>query len=135
MAMDPNDVIKDVDLLDRAIDEFGRQATILADRRQAIVTKLKQVGDLSAHYSMHRDRMTKKNPEGLRRARIKALQENSQRVREAKTKRAKKFAEAGTTAEDVLGQLQGASKLDAALKQRKPSRDKVRPVFPVARTG
>ena len=131
MAMNFDLVKEDPDLLDRAITEFGRQATILVARREAIIAKLNAIGRRSALFSTHRDRVGPRNTDIERRERVKAIQETSRRIREEKVRSRQKFIEAGTTPEDVLEGLTATSKLDTAMKQRKPVRSMVRPVFPV----
>lgn len=129
VGMKPTDVLASIELIDRSIAEFGRQAGILCHRRESIATRLKDIGRRSAMLSAHRNRLSVKTGHDER-DRIKRYQKSAQKAREEKAARARKFLESGTTAEDVRAQLQVASPIDAAMKQRKPSRGGVRPVYP-----
>jgi len=132
VAMAPGEVFKDVALVDRAIDEFGRQATILTARREAVVEQLKDIGRRSALLTTARNRLTRGGAQSRQASTIQDYLKAQQRARMVRAERAKRFIEAGTTAEDVKEQLVGPSKIDAAMRQRKPGRDTARPAYPVA---
>ncbi len=97
VGLHPHQVYSDVDLVDRAIDEFGRQAEILAVRREVIRRKIDDVGRRGALLSKHRNRFPKDSGKS-RQADILRMQEVSLAARTKRADAAKRFVEAGTTA-------------------------------------
>lgn len=131
VGMSPNEVFRDLDLVDRAIDEFGRQSEILTARREAIMVQLKDIGRRSALLSGARNKLTRMGAKTNKPTTIQNYLRAQQEARAQRALRAQRFIEAGTTAEDVKEQLGGASKIDAAMKQRKVARGAARPAYPV----
>lgn len=133
VAMNEGVVASDPKKIERAIVEFGRQAEILSARREAIDKRLRDVGRRSARWQAVLNKRGNSSANQQRDAIRRYLE--AQRVSRAKrAERAQKFIEAGTTVADVKAQLEGPSKIDAAMRQRKPARSAIRPVYPVAQT-
>ena len=131
VGMTPQQVYSDVDLVDRAIEEFNRQTTVLTARREAIFAKLKEVGRRGALLDTVRNRMTLKGACTRTAKALRDYQDTQAAVREKKAARARRFIEAGTTAADVRGQLDGRSAIDAAMGHRKSARGAARPIRPM----
>lgn len=132
VALHQSQVYRDVDLVDRGIAEFGRQADILVVRREEILRKIVEVGRRGALLSKRRNRMPRGSEQSKHAETIKRYLRVQNESRAKRADAARKFIEAGTTAQDVKAQLEGPSKLDAAMKHRKPTRSAVRPVYPRA---
>lgn len=132
VGMSPQEVFRDMDLVDRAIDEFGRQAAVLTARREAIITQLKDVGRRSAMLTNARNKLERLGKRTKKPSSIQNYLKAQQKARAERAERARMFIRAGTTAEDVKEQLGGPSKMDAAMKQRKVARGARRPAYPVS---
>lgn len=131
VTMDVRTVAADIDLVQRAIEEFGRQASILTSRAEAIDKQLRAIGQRSAGLQKILDRLGKSQTSQQRDA-IQRYLKGQQEARAQRALRAQRFIAAGTTAQDVKDQLDGPSKIDSAMKQRKPGRGAGRPVYPQA---
>ena len=130
VGLPPVEVFRDVALVDRAIDEFGRQASVLTARREAIVSQLKDIGQRSAMLTSARNKLTRGGAKTRATNAIQDYLKAQQKARADRAMRARRFIEAGTTIEDVTKELGGPSKMDAAMKQRKVARGARRPVYP-----
>lgn len=124
-------VFSDIDLIERAITEFSRQAQILMARGDAIEKKLIDIGRRSASLQNAYQKLGKSTASQQRET-IQRYLETQRAARAVRAERAQRFIEAGTTAHDVKAQLEGPSKIDAAMKSRKPGRGTARPAYPVA---
>lgn len=119
VGMTPEQVYRSVELVDRAQTEFGRQAVILSQRRDAVDQALKVLGKRSELLDRARNFLTRGTQEDTHRKTIQRHLKGQQKAREERAGRLRKFTEAGVTPEEVAAELGGASKLDAALKRRK----------------
>ena len=130
VGMTVPEVYESLELIDRAIDEFSRQATILGARREAIAEKIKEIGRRSALLSRARNKHLRG---GLRDENAQALHSylaKQNEIREGKAEKTRRFIEAGTTIENVREALTTSSKLDSSMRQRRPPRGAVRPNYP-----
>lgn len=126
VGMIPQEVFADIDLLDRAIAEFSRQATVLGRRRDAILAKLKEVGKRSAQLSAIANRI---RPRDHQRDVSKRYLEAQNRSRQERAKRAQKFAESGTSIDDVRSALDVRAPVDNAMRVNR-KRGMQRPAYP-----
>lgn len=126
VAMPPARVMESVELIDRALAEFARQHGELVARRDAILEKIRDVGRRTELLQRQRDLLSRGSTDSHR-ANVLAYQESSRKAREERAARAQRFIDAGTTASDVAAQLSGASRLDSAMRARKPARGSGRP--------
>lgn len=130
VGMTVPEVYESLELIDRAIDEFSRQATILGARREAIAERIKEIGRRSALLSRARNKHLRG---GLRDENAQALHNylaKQNEIREEKAEKTRRFIEAGTTIENVREALTTSSKLDSSMRQRRPPRGAVRPNYP-----
>jgi hypothetical protein len=135
VGLHPTQVYSSVDLVDRAVEEFGRQAEVLSARREAIDKQIKDVGRRGALLSKRRNRMPRGSEKSKQAETIKRYLKVQHESRAKRAETAQKYIEAGTTPEDVRKQLEIRSPLDAAMKHRKPSRSGTRPVYPPRAAG
>ncbi len=109
-------VCSNVDLVDRALAEFERQSNVLSKRRDAVVDKLKEIGQRSARLSKVRARLMR----GVRQPSVvQDYLKSQQASRARRAERAKAFIDASTSPQAVSEQLQVGSKIDQALAARK----------------
>jgi len=126
------DVLKDAGLCEIALRELEvehRDSTAKLDLLQARI-------DMAAQHiqtlSRKLEKMPKPKGDG---SDLKRYQRVQQETRERRAAAARKFIEGGTTPKDVLEELDGKSKLDRAMSQRRPALGagrKVRPQLPTA---
>lgn len=129
VGMDPRVVCQDVELIDRALAEFERQAVILDQRREACLKKLKDLGQRSALLNKYRARLAGPAGRGNPRA-IQDYLAAGQRARAERAARARRFIDAGTTADDVAKQLSSKAPIDQAMGKRKAPPTAQRPAYP-----
>lgn len=118
VGMSPTQVFADLELTQRASDEFARQSMILMARREAITEKIKDVGQRSALIDTALSRHSR-GKIGKSQSNIRNYLDQQKKNREKRALKAQKFLDAGTNAEDVADVLRGSSKLDQSLKARK----------------
>jgi hypothetical protein len=130
VGMSPSQVYNDIDLVDRAIEEFARQAVVLGARKEAIVKALAELSQRSVMLSRARNILLRRGAKPKQATPIQDYLRRSQEARAKRAKQAQAFIAAGTNADDVIEQLEGPSKVDAAMKARR-QRGAQRPVYPV----
>lgn len=134
VGMPPAAVYRDPELIQRALDEFGRQSQALSKRRSEIDAKIRDLGRRCELLSRAVKNLARK---GIRagdsnQQAIQRYLETQNKARAERTARVRQFIAGGVSAKDVADELRGASKLDAAMAQRKPSRGSGRPGYPMA---
>jgi len=124
-----------VELIDRALTEFGRQSAVLAQRRADVIAKIKDLGRRSEMLSKARamlQRQTGKTADTQHSDTIRSYLDGVHGARQGRIARAQRFIEAGTNVKDVVKQLVTASPVDAAMARRKPSTSALRKEYPRA---
>jgi len=116
------------DLTKKALDEINRKVAQVLSAKAKIDEELKQLyakTELLSRQEVLHDRIARQN--GTKRTNVQDYLAAQSRAREERAARARKFIDAGTTPADVAAQLRGGSRLDAAMKQRKPALGSRRP--------
>lgn len=128
VGMDIHDVFSSLELTDRGIAEFSRQNMILVQRKSEIEKKITDIGRRTALLERERSRLAKAAGVDDKAASLKAYQNAQRKARQDRAARARRFIEAGTTAEDVAKELGGKSAIDMAMSNR--GRGRGRPSYP-----
>ncbi len=128
------EVFADPALVNRAIGEFNRQNLELVRRRQAIIDRIQYIARQTARLEKCKAMMKARGiiPKDDNMQGIKDYLDRQKEARVQKADRAKKFVEAGTTAQDVAAQLSSKAPIDAALAGRKAKPGAARPQYPKA---
>lgn len=131
VGMAPGVVLSDIGLVDRAILELNRQGLILSARKEAIEKALLRISKLTERCERAKILLKRR---GLGGPKESPIQEYLQRTRELREKRAKeieRYLQSGLAPDHIrAAQAQQASAIDAAMKQRKPSKQHQRPQRP-----
>ena len=126
LDMDPATVFNDHGLCERALAEMAERMGAKQRDLEAVKAELDKLSNwnetLKRALALHSRRGGKPEPSP-----VQAFLKSQQAARAERAARARRFIEAGTTAQDVAAELQGASKIDAAMRQRKPGLGAKRP--------
>lgn len=123
-------IFRSVALIDLAIVEVDEQSTDLLRQRTEINEKLRQLSTKSQLLErtkiMHQGRGGRNSGNEA----VKAFQEASRKRREEQVRKAQEFISAGTSAKDVMNQLDPRSPIDKALMAKNKGRQ-TRPSMPM----
>lgn len=120
------DVAADPELMEAYITAASIKGNELARERDRLTEELKTLGFRQELISRTLQRYNRANPK----KNANPIGDYIRRQHEARQKRAERaqaFLEGGTSAADVIEQLRVGSKLDAAMRQRKPALGSTRP--------
>lgn len=126
VGMAPKAVYSDRRLVRRAIDEFSRQYELLRKRRDSLTEQLdilsKRIEVASKVFSRFKE---------VRESPIRDYLEQARKTREEKANRARRFIEAGTSADEVRDAVDSRAKIDRAMNARKAVPGSTRPAHPM----
>jgi hypothetical protein len=126
------DVLGNPELTELAGVALNDKATALLKKKAGVEEEIRQVyakcGIVERRKIMH-DRTARRL--GLKKTNVQDYLAAQATARAERAARARRFIEAGTTAGDVAEQLRGSSKIDTALRQRKPAPGSTRPALRV----
>lgn len=121
-------VLKSSKLTSDALKAINRKVNSVLREKTAVELELRQLyakSDLLSRQQIVHDRIARKN--GTKTTNVQDYLAAQAKTREERAARARKFIEAGTTPQEVVAQMRMGSRLDAAMKQRKPERGALRP--------
>lgn len=119
------EILASRELLEQALIELGDKVIEVSRRKSDIEKELASINNQCVILSRHLDRMTKHDP-GRSTRDIQAYLRRTHEARAQRVLRAQAFVQAGTNMKDVIEQLRGGSRLDAAM-ERKRTRGTQRP--------
>ena len=110
-GLPPGEVFNNLELCNRGVAEFNRQASMLNSRVEDIKTKLKRVNQISFILNKHQQRLGSMNPRNPHDA-IKAFQQRTQEKRMAAVEKTQEFIKGGGNLKELSKALDPRSPLD-----------------------
>jgi hypothetical protein len=132
LAMPIGDVLASPGLTDRGLEAINVKVAERLKAKAGIEEELKQLyakSQILTRSKVLHDRTLK--AQGKKRTHVQDYLEAQRKSREERAARAQRFIDAGTTAADVAERMRGGSKIDAAMRQRKPTPGSQRPALRV----
>lgn len=117
LKMSPLEVLRSAELTALAFATIEGQIADLTRTKRGIEDEIKRLAGMSDVLSRLKDRLHKPDPNASMQG-IRDYLDRSKVARAERVESARRFIASGTTARDVAEQLQGASKIDAAMARR-----------------
>lgn len=115
-AMPPGEVFDNLELCNRGVEEFGRQAAILHSRLEDIKKALLRISNISQLLSRHQARLQALNPQDPSAA-VKAFQRRSMEKKLKVMEKVKNLTEGGANIKELQKALTMGSPLDNAMRR------------------